>query len=101
MKFKFKAKTKTGEIIENFIDAASKDSAVVILQKNELFPIRIEEEKENVLTKNFTKYYDKVTDKELVAFFRQLAILVEARVPIVTALTAIKEQTRGGFLKII
>ncbi|MFA5962303.1 MAG: type II secretion system F family protein [Parcubacteria group bacterium] len=101
MKFKFKAKTKTGETSEGVVNAMNKDAAAAILQKNELFPINIQEESENELMKTINKYYDKVTDKDLVVFFRQLAILIEARVPIVTALTAISEQTSGNFLKII
>ncbi len=101
MKFKFKAKTKTGEINTGVVSAANRDLAAAILQKNELFPIHIEEEDEGLAKKIFAKYYDRVTDKELVVFFRQLAILIEAKVPIVVALTAIGEQTSGSFLKII
>jgi type IV pilus assembly protein PilC len=101
MKFKFEAKTKTGEIRAGAVSAANRDLAAAILQKNELFPIHIEEEKEDLLRKVFAKYYDRVTSKDLVVFFRQLAILIEARVPIVVALTAIGEQTSGSFLKII
>jgi type IV pilus assembly protein PilC len=101
MKFKFEAKTKTGEVRSGVVSAANRDLAVAILQKNELFPIHIEEEKEDFLRKVFAKYYDRVTSKDLVVFFRQLAILIEARVPIVVALTAIGEQTSGSFLKII
>lgn len=101
MKFKFKAKTKTGEVKKGLVSAANQDLAVATLQKNELFPIHIEEDRANLVRKVFAKYYDRVTDKELVVFFRQLAILIEARVPIVVALTAIGEQNSGSFLRII
>lgn len=101
MKFKFKAKTKAGTINTGVVSAANRDLAAAILQKNELFPIQIEEEVDGLAKKVFAKYYDRVTDKELVIFFRQLAILIEARVPIVVALTAISEQTSGAYLKII
>lgn len=101
MKFKFKAKTKTGEENSGIVDAASRDAAAAILQKNELFPVRIEEIKESAAAKAFNKYYDRVTDKDLVVFFRQLAVLIEARVPIVTSLVAISEQTSGSFLRVV
>jgi type IV pilus assembly protein PilC len=101
MKFKFKAKTKSGAISTGVVSAANRDLAAAILQKNELFPILIEEEVTGLAKKVFSKYYDRVTDKELVIFFRQLAILIEARVPIVVALNAIGEQTSGAYLKII
>ena len=97
-KYNFKAKTKTGEIKEGTIDAVSSESAVFILQKNGLFPVKIESEKEiGQLSRIFLKYYERVTDKELMVFFRQLAILIEARVPIISALTAISEQSTNRY----
>lgn len=103
MKFLFKAKTKSGEIKEGVIDVMNKEMAVSILQKNDLYPISIaKEEVESSITKSFLKYYDRVTEKELMVFFRQFAILIEARVPIVASLTAISEQTANKyFVKII
>ncbi|MFA6160375.1 MAG: type II secretion system F family protein [Parcubacteria group bacterium] len=99
MKFNFKAKTQTGEYKEGVINASSKELAVTILQKNNLLPISVQsDEPENDFMKVFLKYYDRVTEKELVIFFRQLAILIEARVPIVTSLSAIKEQTSNEYL---
>ncbi|MFZ2226857.1 MAG: type II secretion system F family protein [Candidatus Moraniibacteriota bacterium] len=99
MKFNFKAKTKTGEIREGALSAPSKEMAAAILQKNELFPISIQEANNVSVRRIFLRYFDKVTSKELVIFFRQLAILIEARVPIVTTLTAISEQTANLYFK--
>lgn len=103
MKFLFKAKTKNGELKEGVIDAASSDAAVAILQKNDLYPMSIvKEEADSSVIKTMLKYYDRVTEKELVVFFRQLAILIEARVPIVASLTAISEQTTNKyFVKVL
>jgi len=98
MKFVFKAKNKLGEVREGTIDASTVEAAVEVLQKGGFFPMRITPESEvNPVTKAFLKYYDRVTEKEQVIFFRQLAILIEARVPVVAALTAINEQTPNKF----
>lgn len=98
MKFNFKAKDKVGQIKEGAIEATSADAAIATLQKNDLFPIRVTAEQEkSELTKTFLKYYDRVTAKELVVFFRQLAVLIEARVPIVSSLIAINEQTSNKY----
>lgn len=98
MKFKFKAKTKTGGIKEGTIETANKEAAIDILQRNELFPLAVAEEKgADLFTKTFFKYYDRVTDKELVVFFRQLATLIEAKVPLVSSLTAINDQTANKY----
>lgn len=100
MKFIFKAKNKEGELKEGIIDAVSGEVAVELLQKNGLFPLSITVEKEkNSLEKTFLRYFDKVNDKELMVFFRQLSILIEAKVPIVASLTAIKEQMANRYFQ--
>lgn len=100
MKFVFRAKNKLGEIKEGMIEAMSGEAAAEVLQKNELFPISIREEREaQTLEKTILKYFDRVTSKELMVFFRQMAILIEARVPIVASLTAIKDQTSNAYFQ--
>lgn len=98
MKFIFKAKNDKGEIKEGTIDAISKDAAVEVLQKNSLFPIKVALESESSsLLATFLKYFDSVSQKELVVFFRQMAILVEAKVPLLSALMAINDQTSNRY----
>lgn len=47
-------------------------------------------------------YFNKPKEKELVTFFRELAILVEARVPLVRALDSIKKQKYSlGILQMV
>jgi type IV pilus assembly protein PilC len=103
MKFVFKAKNKEGGIKEGTIEASNNETAAAVLQKNGLFPIKIvEEAKADQFTKTILKYYDRVTEKELVVFFRQLAILIEARVPIVASLMAVSEQNSNKyFIKVL
>ena len=98
MKFNFKAKNQAGEERVGVIEANSKEAALEVLQKNNLFPLDIRTERTADLAKSILKYYDRVTDKELVVFFRQLSILIEARVPIVSSLIAIKDQTTSNYM---
>lgn len=99
MKFNFKAKNISGEMKEGVVEAADKDAAVAVLQKNKLFPIFIREENTENLKKVFLKYFDRVTEKEKVIFFRQLSVLIEAKVPIITALVAINDQSLSRYFK--
>jgi type IV pilus assembly protein PilC len=100
MKFFFRAKNKKGEAKEGTIDAANRELALELIQKNELFLIALSEKKEMILFSDiFSKYLSRVNTKELMIFFRQLAILIEARVPIIFALTAIKDQCKNKFFK--
>ena len=41
MKFTFKARTEAGEVREGIVDAADNDTAVQILQRNNLIPISL------------------------------------------------------------
>ncbi len=98
MKFNFEAKSQTGEYKKGTIDASSKEIAVSILQKNNLVVTSLKSQKEDAdIAKNISKYFDKVSNKELVVFFRQLSILIEARVPIVFSLKTIQEQTANVY----
>lgn len=100
MKFFFKAKTKDGKLKDGTIEAANSTAAIELLQKSALFPISLVEEKqEQSLNRLVMKYFDKVDTKELLLFFRQLAILIEAKVPIVSALKAIKEQMENIYFQ--
>ncbi|PJA86691.1 MAG: hypothetical protein CO141_03410 [Candidatus Moranbacteria bacterium CG_4_9_14_3_um_filter_42_9] len=100
MKFTFKAKNKQGELKEGSVEALNDEGAIEVLQQNGLFPIYIREEKggEDVV-KAFLKYFDRVSDKELMIFFKQLSILIEAKVPIVVSLISIKEETKNLYFR--
>ncbi len=103
MKFNFKARTDAGEIREGIVDAVDNDTAVQILQRNGLIPVTLvgEQESSNVLTKGFGKIWQGVSQKELMVFFRQLATLIEARVPIVASLTTIAEQAGNDYFALL
>jgi type IV pilus assembly protein PilC len=99
-KFFFKAKNETGEVREGIIESATADGALDVVQKNGLYPIIIREEGVNTpLLEKFLGYWDRVNSKELMMFFRQLSILIEAKVPITASLLAIKEQTSNIYFK--
>ncbi len=100
MKFFFRAKNKEGEIKEGTVDASSKEVALDLIQHSQLFPISIREyRKDNTPLQVLNKYLNRVKVKELMMFFRQLAILVEARVPIIYSLQAIKEQVENSYFR--
>lgn len=100
MKFTFKAKNKKGELKEGSVEALNDEAAIEVLQQNGLFPLYIREEKgrEDVV-KAFLKYLDRVSDKELMIFFKQLSILIEAKVPIVVSLNSIKDETKNLYFR--
>lgn len=102
MKFAFRAKTETGQERVGVVEAMNRDSAIQILQGNGLIPFSVQEEKqESELVKSFAKMWEGVSQKELMVLFRQLATLIGARVPMVSALDTLAEQTNNRYLRMI
>lgn len=102
MKFSFRAKTETGQERVGVVEAMSRDSAIQILQSNGLVPFSVQEEKrESEMFRDFTRMWEGVNQKELMVMFRQLATLVGARVPMVSALDTLAEQTNNSYLRMI
>ncbi|MCW1888553.1 MAG: type II secretion system F family protein [Candidatus Moranbacteria bacterium] len=103
MKFTFRARTEEGEVREGIVDAVDIDTAAQILQRNNLIPLSLkaENEKSFEVIKTVTKLWEGVSQKEQMVFFRQMSTLIEARVPIVSALTTIGEEINNPYFAII
>lgn len=102
MKFKFQAKDQQGAIKEGTIEAVSAETAVQVLQRNSLIPLSIEQVKRtSAFIKEIQRAWEGVSQKEMAVFFRQLATLIEAKVPIVQSLAAIEDQTGNRFLRLV
>lgn len=97
MKFNFKAKDREGIKKEGVIEAVDEVAALEVLQKNGLYPISIKAENKKSFRKAFLKYFDSVRPEELVIFYRQLSIMIGAKVPIISALYSIREETRNQY----
>jgi type IV pilus assembly protein PilC len=99
MKFKYQARTKEGELQAGFVDAGNRDAAVQILTSHDLFVL-------SVTAAEGSHWYDIVSDilkrvrsKDLAIFSRQLATLLDARIPLNSALTTLQQQTKNETLK--
>ncbi|MCX6765717.1 MAG: type II secretion system F family protein [Candidatus Moranbacteria bacterium] len=102
MRFIFKAKDQTGAVKKGTIESISEQAAVQALQKSNLVPIFVEQEKRTpAFIREIQRIWEGVSQRELVVFFRQLATLIEAKVPITQSLAAIEEQTTNKFLCLV
>jgi len=93
--YKYVAKDKSGKSISGLSDAASQDELVKLLRKKELLIVKISEEKATARTKAFSSKSKKVKLDDLVIFSRQLATMVDAGIPIVTALDILGDQVEN------
>ncbi|MBP7811693.1 MAG: type II secretion system F family protein [Candidatus Moranbacteria bacterium] len=102
MKFIFKAKTEVGQERSGIVEALNREAAIQILQNNGLTPFSVQEERRDVaLVRDLSKIWEGVSQKELMVMFRQLATLISARVPMVSALDTLADQSPNRYLRII
>jgi len=99
MKFKYQAKTKEGATQVGFVEAADRDSASAILAGHDLFVLSVVAERPPTALDNIAGFFGRVRRKDLIVFTRQLATLLEARLPLNNALKILYEQTANGNLK--
>lgn len=91
MFFQYKA-LKNGKTVVKKIEAASSDAVIDYLQKNDYFPISVEEVKNRQIT-----FLDNLTQKvdfnDIVDFTRQVALMLNAGLTLIDSLEILKRQT--------
>jgi len=99
MKFKYQARTKEGELQVGFVEAGSKESAEKILTSHELFILLLEEVERPNFFDRILNYFTKVKLKDLVIFYRQMAVLFESQLPLNRILESLYAQTSQPQIK--
>src|SRR3989344_5181731 len=99
MKFEYQAKTKEGETQVGFVEAASKDAAVVILGSHNLFILKLAEVGGERWYDRIASFFTGVKREQMVVFTRQLSTLLESQLPLGKALTMLYEQTTHPVLR--
>jgi type IV pilus assembly protein PilC len=99
MRFHYQARTKEGYVQSGIVDASSREAAVSILQSHGLYITFLREEKKPFLLTKELSIFQKISKKEIVLFFRQMAVLVKSKVPLVESLYTIAGQTKKQHFK--
>ena len=99
MKFKYQAKTKEGATQVGFVEASNRDSATSILTSHDLFVLSVIADRPPTFLDTLAGLFNRVGRKDLIVFARQLATLLEARLPLNNALKILYEQTGNATLK--
>ena len=98
MKFKYRARTGTGDLQVGFVSANSRGDAASILTSHGLYVLILDEVKENVWYSKIANFTSRVKKKDLMIFTRQFATLLSARIPLDDALQTLKKQTQNPTL---
>ena len=95
MIFSYIAKTSKGENKTGTVEASSEDAALELLQRNDLIVLNIKASASMSLMTKRIKFFDRIPQKEVVVFSRQIATLFEAKVPVIESLKTMVEQTEN------
>lgn len=83
-----------------YVEAGSRDAAVNILAGHELFVLSIESAEARRWYDPIVNFFGRVRSGDMVVFTRQLATLLEARVPLSASLKTLHEQTGNETLRV-
>ena len=98
--FNYKALNKREEVKVGVVEAPDSALAVEALTEKGLKVIDLKEAKKSLDSRfQDISFFNRINQKELVIFSRQLSVMVSATVPIVQALRVISKQTKGVGLK--
>lgn len=95
-KYRYEAMDENGQKVKGVETAVSSGAAHVALLERNLQPLLVSEKK-SILKFELTK--KMVPRKEVLNFSRQMAVFMQAGVPIMEALEVIEEETQGKLLK--
>jgi type IV pilus assembly protein PilC len=97
MKYKYKARNQAGTLQEGVVEASTTANASALLQRHNLVVVALDPQKENNPLEGLSRLWEGVSGKEFVIFSRQMAVMVEAKVPLLSALQGIVEQTENPY----
>lgn len=98
MEFTYQARDSAGNLKTGTVEAVNETSAFQILEKNNLLVIKILP-LTGLTALERMRFFDRVSPKDTVLFSRQLSTLINAKVPIVQALTILSTQVSSEKLK--
>jgi len=101
MRFNYKARTKDGEVQIGVVESSSREAAVSVLQSAGLYVTSLEEEQPSFFSSFSRRFrlFERVSQKELVAFSRQISILFSSEIPLIDILTTLAKQTKNSFFR--
>lgn len=97
--FEYTAQTHSGQIQKGTISAHDKDGALDALRNKGLRPVVIKPKEKVGLKMNLNLPGSKVKTKDIVIFTREFATMINAGVPILRAMTILKDQAASVMFK--
>ncbi len=99
MKYRYSARTKSGELQVGFVESISKEAALNILSSHDLFVLSIESIERPAWYNGLVNFFNRIKRQDLVIFTRQFATMLEASIPLGDSLKSLYRQTKNGILR--
>lgn len=99
IKYTYTGKTKEGEIVHGIKEASDKTGVYRELQKEGVTIISVEEKKQGLLGGSISMILKRVSMHEKIVFSRNLAVMLNAGLPLSRAITILSRQTKNAYLK--
>jgi len=96
--FNYKARDEEGEVVSGVVEAANEELALTLVKDEGLSPISIAVRKVGITEINID-FMQRVKAKDVVVMSRQLAVMVDASLPLVEALKILVKQTPNPKLR--
>lgn len=93
--FYYKATDESGQVMTGSIDSVSPEAAANALAAKKMTVLEISEKSSVLGWLNNLPIFNQVKSKDLVIFFRQLSVMLEASLPLVKALRILSKQTEN------
>ncbi|OGZ79478.1 MAG: hypothetical protein A2528_02385 [Candidatus Staskawiczbacteria bacterium RIFOXYD2_FULL_37_9] len=99
MKYIYQARSKEGKLETGAVEASTKEAAAMLLQKYNIFVTSIKEQTPLILRTENISFLNKVSKKDLAIFSRQMAVMIQSRIPITQSLKSLAAQTKNPVFK--
>ena len=99
MKYVYQARSKEGKIEVGTVEASSKEAAALLLQKYNIFVTSIKDQTPLIFRTENISFLNKVSKKDLAIFSRQLAVMMQSRVPVTKSLKSLAIQIKNPNFK--
>ena len=99
MKFRYSARTKTGELQVGFVEGITKEAALNILNSHDLYVLSIESTATPPWYEKLISFLNRVRRVDLMIFTRQFATMLEEAIPLSDALKSLYRKTRNSILR--
>jgi len=97
IRFRFRARSRKGELRKGIVEAQSLDSAAEVLRGQELVIVELHELGKN--QGSMFSFMDRVKVDDVVNFTRQLSTMISAGLPLTSALSILEVQTSSALSK--